>query len=92
MNNQGKAECIFPFKIDRVLYGACTTAIKTEPWCPTKVDNIGRPFGDDEGFWGYCEKEDPLDISGNFIEYLTGPILSKIQIQISDFMNRGAGG
>jgi hypothetical protein len=69
MNNQGKAECIFPFKIDGVLYRACTTAIKNKPWCPTKVDKFGRPFSDHEGFWGYCEKEDPLDISGNFIEY-----------------------
>ncbi len=41
---------------------------KTAPWCPTKLDNLGWPIDDEDGFWGYCENEDPID-SGNVIKY-----------------------
>ncbi len=61
-----KAECIFPFKFDNVFYRACTTENKTAPWCPTKLDISGRPLDDESGFWGFCDKEDPLD-AGNVI-------------------------
>jgi hypothetical protein len=69
MNNLGEAECIFPFKFDNVFYRACTMENKTAPWCPTKLDISGRPLHDEDGFWGFCEKEDPLD-DGNVISII----------------------
>jgi hypothetical protein len=48
------------------LYRACTTKNKTAAWCPTLLDNFGRPFDDEYGFWGFCEKDDFLDRGNSF--------------------------
>jgi hypothetical protein len=46
-----------PSLYEQVLYRACAAANKTAPWCPTKVGNVS----DEDGFWGFCEKDSPLD-------------------------------
>jgi hypothetical protein len=66
LRNNVKAKCIFPFKFDNVLYRACTKKNKTAPWCPTKLNISGWPLDDEDGFWGFCEKDDPLDLGNGF--------------------------
>ncbi len=51
-----EAECIFPFTHNGVTYRACTSVGRTNPWCPTRMD-----VDYEDGFWGFCGKECPLD-------------------------------
>ncbi len=54
--NAIQAECIFPFTHGGVPYHACTSASRTDPWCPTRLG-----VSVEKGFWGFCGKECPSD-------------------------------
>ena len=56
------APCIFPFIYDG-MHLKCTYngnfGNETEPWCSTKVDDMGRHI-ENQGNWGYCGENCPL--------------------------------
>lgn len=56
-------QCIFPFTFDGVIHKACTRHgiedTEYEPWCSTKVDDVGDHIS---GNWGDCSQDCPFEV------------------------------
>lgn len=66
---QKQVQCVFPFELKGKTYYECTWREEenNKPWCSTKVDSGGLHVGN-QGNWGYCAPECPMEAKGNIIK------------------------